>query len=70
MVKGLTRRYRRAPSGDGRPPPWYAPHRAIIAQGLILTAVAVDGGIAGVVNSARAGGAIPAVSDRHLRLTV
>jgi diguanylate cyclase (GGDEF)-like protein len=44
------------------------PHRAIVALGLILTAVALAGGTLGVVNSARAEGAITTVSDRYLIL--
>jgi hypothetical protein len=53
---------------DGQTPAWYAPHRAIIALGLILTIVAVGGGTLGVVNSARAERAISIVSDRYLIL--
>jgi diguanylate cyclase (GGDEF)-like protein len=53
---------------DGQTPAWYAPHRAIIALGLILTIVAVGGGTLGVVNSAQAERAISIVSDRYLIL--
>jgi diguanylate cyclase (GGDEF)-like protein len=50
------------------PSAWYAPHRAIIVLGLMLTVVAVAGGMLGVVDSARAEGAITTVSDRYLVL--
>jgi diguanylate cyclase (GGDEF)-like protein len=53
---------------DSQSPVWYAPHRAIIALGLILTAVAVAGGTLGVVNSSRAEDAIGTVNDRYLVL--
>jgi diguanylate cyclase (GGDEF)-like protein len=67
-MKRPMRSNRQVPAGDGQPPVWYAPHRAIIALGLILTAVAVAGGTLGVVNSARAERAITTVSDRYLVL--
>ena len=67
-VKQAKRSNRQALSGDERPPTWYAPHRAMIALGLILTAVAAAGGILGVVNSSRAEDAIATVSDRYLVL--
>jgi diguanylate cyclase (GGDEF)-like protein len=68
VVRRQQRINHRAPPGDEQPPAWYAPHRAIIGLGLVLTAVAVAGGILGVVNSARAEGAITTVSDRYLKL--
>ena len=62
------RSHRSAPIGDGQSSAWYVPHRAIIVLGLMLTLVAVAGGTLGVVNSARAEGAITTVSDRYLVL--
>jgi diguanylate cyclase (GGDEF)-like protein len=68
LVKRPKRTNRQTPPGDGQTPVWYAPHRAIVALGLILTAVAVAGGTVGVVNSARAESAMTTVSDRYLVL--
>jgi diguanylate cyclase (GGDEF)-like protein len=67
-MKRPQRSNRRAPSGDAQPRAWYAPHRAIIGLGLILTGVAVAGGTLGVVNSDRAEDAMTTVSNRYLVL--
>jgi diguanylate cyclase (GGDEF)-like protein len=48
--------------------PLYAPHRAVIALGLVLTTVAIAGGTLGVVNSDHAETAITTVSDQYLVL--
>jgi diguanylate cyclase (GGDEF)-like protein len=68
LMRLSKRSHRVAPIGEGQSPAWYAPHRAIIVLGLMLTLVAVAGGTLGVVNSARAEGAITTVSDRYLVL--
>jgi diguanylate cyclase (GGDEF)-like protein len=64
MRARLRRRVRR----EGERAPLYAPHRAVIALGVILTAVAVAGGMLGVVNAGRAQAAITTVSDQYLVL--
>ena len=57
-----------APNTGGIWSAWYAPHRAIIALGTILLAVAVAGGMLGVVNSAKAEKSTALISDRYLIL--
>jgi len=47
---------------------WYSPHRAIVALGASLIAVAIGGGTLGVVNATRAEQAMTIMSDRYLVL--
>ena len=47
---------------------WYSPHRAIVALGASLIAVAIAGGTLGVVNATRAEHAMTIMSDRYLVL--
>ena len=53
---------------DRDPWRWYSPHRAIVLLGVVLTLVALAGGILGVVNSARAETLNAQLTGRYLVL--
>ena len=53
---------------DRDPWRWYSPHRAIILLGVVLTLVALAGGLLGVVNSARAEDLNAQLTGRYLVL--
>jgi diguanylate cyclase (GGDEF)-like protein len=55
-------------SGASKPRNWYSPHRAIIFLAVLLTLVAVGGGMIGVVNASRAEQATNRLSTRYLVL--
>ena len=59
---------RTAVSGALEPRKWYLPHRAIILLAVLLTSVAVVGGMIGVVNASRAEQATNRLSTRYLVL--
>ncbi len=66
MVHRLSR-----PCDGASSPIWkYAPHRAIIALGAVLIAIAVAGGLLGVANSGRAEGYATTLTNRYLVLLV
>ncbi len=47
---------------------WYAPHRAIVLLGVVLTSIALAGGFLGVANAAQAEAATAALTQRYVVL--
>lgn len=53
----------------GREPwKWYAPHRAIVLSGVVLTLIALAGAFLGVANASQAQSATAQLTDRYLAL--